>query len=257
MDFTGKVAVVTGGAQGIGRATALALAARGAWVSVVDRDVSGGEETLRLIVGAGGSGQFQPADVSLAQDVRAYVEAALAHNGQIDAFFNNAGIEGVLAPIHELDEAVFDQVVAVNLRGAFLGLRHVLSVMVQQRSGAVINTASLGGLRGAPNLAPYIASKHGVLGLTKSAAADVGRFGVRVNAVCPGPIATRMMGSIDAQRRLLSVDAPPAHSATYGTAEDVANLVIFLLSDLAGNITGSSFTVDGGRSAFPGPVALA
>jgi NAD(P)-dependent dehydrogenase (short-subunit alcohol dehydrogenase family) len=127
--------------------------------------------------------------------------------------------------------------------------------MVRQGSGAVVNTASLGGLRGAPNLAPYVASKHGVVGLTRTAAIDVGRYGVRVNAVCPGPIATRMMSSIDAQRRA-APDAPPAQTATYGKAEDLAHLVLFLLSDLARNITGTTFTTDGGRSALSGPPVL-
>jgi NAD(P)-dependent dehydrogenase (short-subunit alcohol dehydrogenase family) len=225
-------------------------------VTVVDQDARGGEETLRLIKEAGGKGHFWEADVSQSEDVRRYVEAAAAHDGRVDGFFNNAGIEGVLAPIHEVDEATFDRVIAVNLKGAFLGLRHVLPIMVRQGSGAVVNTASLGGLRGAPSLAPYIASKHGIVGLTRTAATDVGRYGVRVNAVCPGPIATRMMNSIDTQRREVAPDSPPAQSATYGTVEDVANLVLFLLSNLAGNITGSSFTTDGGRSAVPGPAFL-
>jgi NAD(P)-dependent dehydrogenase (short-subunit alcohol dehydrogenase family) len=130
-------------------------------------------------------------------DVQNYVKATLEAYGAIDCFFNNAGIEGKVAPTHEYDEAVFDAVIAVNLKRVFLGLRHVLPVMLKQGHGVVVNTASVAGLFGGPGMAPYVASKHGVLGLTKVASADVARLGVRVNAVCPGPVETRMMRSLD------------------------------------------------------------
>lgn len=256
MDFEGKVAIVTGGAGGIGRATALALAGRGARVGVIDRDEAGCAETIRLIEAAAGSAWAHPADVTRSGDVQAYVAAALDRHGRIDCFFNNAGIEGVFAPIHEVDEAAFDAVIAVNLKGAFLGLRHVLPVMVRQRAGSVVTTSSIAGIRGSAGLAPYAASKHGVVGLTRSAALDVGAFGVRVNAVCPGPIDTRMIRSIDEQRLARTPGAAPQSPTSFGVVDDVANLVLFLLSDLAGNVTGASYVTDGGRTAASAAVSL-
>lgn len=252
MNFAGKVAVVTGGGHGIGRAAALALGRAGAQLVVIDLDRGAAEAAAELVRTTGGAASAFSADVSQVADVRAYVAAAMAAHGRIDCFFNNAGIEGRVAPIHEADEDSFDSVIAVNLRGAFLGLRHVLPAMVAQRAGAVVNTSSVGGLKGAPNLAAYIASKHGVIGLTRSAAADMAPYGVRVNAVCPGPIDTRMIRSIEAQRAVLAPTAAAASSASFGAPEDVANLVLFLLSDLAANITGAAMPTDGGRTALPG-----
>lgn len=220
----------------------------------MDRDA--GIATERMIVEAGGDAQFVAADVSRAEDVRAYVDVALSRNGRIDCFFNNAGIEGRIAPIQEMDEESFDRVIAVNLRGVFLGLRHVLPVMIRQGGGAVVNTASTAGLRGSANVAPYVASKHGVVGLTRAAAVDFGQYGVRVNAVYPGPVATRMMESIDAQRRALAPAKPPASTAAFARVEDIANIVVFLLSDLASNVHGTCYPTDGGRTAQGGPVVL-
>src|SRR5579864_1855859 len=200
MDFTGKVAVVTGAANGIGRATALAFAKSGAKVVVVDRDAAGGEATAGIIRQQGGEARFVAADVTRSADVQNYVKATLDAYGAIDCFFNNAGIEGKAAPTQEYDEAIFDAVIGVNLKGVFLGMRHVLPVMLKQGRGAIVNTASTAALFGGPGMAPYVASKHGVLGLTKVASAEVARLGIRVNAVCPGPVETRMMRSLEAQR---------------------------------------------------------
>src|SRR5215813_3744235 len=150
MDFTGKVALVTGGANGIGRATAAAFARHGAKVVVVDRDAAGAEATAGIIRQNGGEALAVTADVTRSQDVKAYVKAAIEKFGRIDCFFNNAGIEGKVAPIAEYDEAVFDQVIGVNVKGVFLGLRHVLPVMLKQKAGAVVNTASVAGLVGTP-----------------------------------------------------------------------------------------------------------
>jgi NAD(P)-dependent dehydrogenase (short-subunit alcohol dehydrogenase family) len=261
MDFTGKVALVTGGGNGIGRATSAAFARHGAKVVVVDRDAAGAEATAGIIRQNGGEAIAVTADVTKSHEVKAYVRAAIEKFGRIDCFFNNAGIEGKVAPVAEYDEAVFDQVIGINVKGVFLGLRHVLPVMLKQKSGAVVNTASVAGLVATPGMSAYVASKHAVIGLTKAAAGEVARSGVRVNAVCPGPIDTRMIHSLEGQ---LNPADPASVGARYkaalplgryGTVDEVANVVMFLCSDLAGNVTGAQYVVDGGRTATGGSVA--
>ncbi|MFO1162552.1 MAG: glucose 1-dehydrogenase [Reyranellaceae bacterium] len=260
MDFKNKVALVTGGGNGIGRATTLGFASRGAKVVVVDRDVAAGEATAGIVRQQGGDALFVQADVINADSVKAYVDKAVAKYGRIDCFHNNAGIEGKVAPIVDHDEAMFDQVMAVNVRGVFLGMKYVLRQMLTQKSGAIVNTASTAGLVGSPGMPAYVASKHAVIGLTKTASGEVARQGIRVNAVCPGPIDTRMIHDLEAQ---LNPSNPGKVTARYqssipigryGTAEEVANTVLFLCSDLAGNITGAHYVVDGGRTATPGAV---
>jgi NAD(P)-dependent dehydrogenase (short-subunit alcohol dehydrogenase family) len=260
MDFTGKVALVTGGGNGIGRAACLGFARYGARLVVVDRDAAAADATAGIVRQQGGEAEAVTADVTRSADVQAYVQAALGRFGAIDCFFNNAGIEGTVAPIAEYDEAMFDQVIAVNVKGVFLGLRHVLPVMLRQQRGAVVNTASVAGLVASPGMPAYVASKHAVIGLTKTAAGEVGRAGVRVNAVCPGPIDTRMIHSLEA---MLNPDDPGSVGARYaanipigryGTAEEIANTVLFLCSDLAANITGAQIVADGGRTATGGAV---
>src|SRR6266567_2448355 len=208
LDFTDKVALITGAGNGIGRATALAFAKSGAKVVVVDRDAAAGEATAGIIRQQGGEARFVAADV----------------------------------------------------KGVFLGLRHVLPVMLEQKRGAIVNTASVAGLVATPGMPAYVASKHAVIGLTKTAAGEVARHGIRVNAVCPGPVDTRMIHDLEKQ---LNPADPGKVEATYqssipigryGTAEEVANTVLFLCSDLAGNITGAHFVVDGGRTSTPGAV---
>jgi len=262
MEFKGKVALITGAGNGIGRAAALGFAARGAHVVVVDLDGAAAERTAATIQQQGGAALPYRGDVTKSADVQAYVKAALDAHGKIDCFFNNAGIEGKVAPTAEYDEAVFDQVIAVNVKGVFLGLRHVLPVLIRQKAGAVVNTASVAGLVATPGMSAYVASKHAVLGLTKAAAGEVARSGVRVNAVCPGPIDTRMIHSLESQ---LNPGNPASVGdryraslpiGRYGTAEEVANVVMFLASDLAGNITGAHYVIDGGRSATGGSVTV-
>jgi NAD(P)-dependent dehydrogenase (short-subunit alcohol dehydrogenase family) len=223
---------------------------------MVDRDVAGGEQIAAEVEAVGGRAFFIPADVSKSPEVRAYVQAAVANCGRIDAFFNNAGIEGIASPIVEYPEDVLDRVISINVKAVFIGLQAVLAVMVRQGFGSVINTASVAALRASPMFAPYSMSKHAVLGLTRSAAVEVAQHGVRVNAVCPGPIDTRMMKSIDA----MSSPSDPSDSrraaegrnpmGRYGTAEEVAGVVCFLASDAASYVTGAAWTIDGGRTAL-------
>lgn len=260
MEFAGKVALVTGAANGIGRATALAFAKRGAKVVCVDLDGAGAKRVAATIEQQGGAAMGVGADVTKSADVAAYVKAALDAYGRVDCFFNNAGIEGKVVPIAEYDEAVFDSVMGVNVKGVFLGLRHVLPVMIEQGSGAVVNTASVAGLVGTPGMGAYVASKHAVIGLTKSVSGEVARQGIRVNAVCPGPVDTRMIHALEAQinpgdpsgvaQRYQA--AIPA--GRYATVEEIANTVLFLCSDLASGITGAQYVVDGGRTATGGAV---
>jgi NAD(P)-dependent dehydrogenase (short-subunit alcohol dehydrogenase family) len=260
MDFTGKVALITGGGNGLGRAAALGFAKHGAKVVVVDRDGPAAEATAGIVRQNGGEALAVTADVTRTADVKAYVKATIDKYGRIDCFFNNAGIEGKLAPTAEYDEAVFDAVIGVNVKGVFLGLRHVLPEMIKQGGGAIVNTASVAGLVGSPGMSAYTASKHAVIGMTKTAAGEVGRQGIRINAVCPGPVDTRMIHAIEAQ-----IDpANPAGvgeryqdslpTGRYTTPEEIANMVLFLCSDLASNTTGGQFVVDSGRTATGGAV---
>jgi NAD(P)-dependent dehydrogenase (short-subunit alcohol dehydrogenase family) len=260
MDFTGKVALITGAGNGIGRATALAFAKSGAKVVVVDRDAAAGEATAGIIRQQGGEAKFVAADVTRSADVQAYVKAAIDAYGRIDCFFNNAGIEGTWKHTAEYDEAMFDQVIGVNVKGVFLGLRHVLPEMLRQQSGAIVNTASVAGLVATPGMPAYVASKHAVIGLTKTAAGEVAKSGVRVNAVCPGPVDTRMIHSLE---QMINPADPESiarryqaaiPTGRYTTPDEIANTVLFLCSDLAGNITGGQFVVDGGRVATGGAV---
>ena len=261
MDFTGKVALITGGGGGIGRAAALAFALRGAKVMVVDHDAEAGRVTTDVVAQRGGDAKFTRADVTKSASVQDYVKATLDAYGRIDCFFNNAGIEGKSAPTQDYDEAVFDQVIAVNLKGVFLGMRHVLPVMLKQGGGTVVNTASVAGLFGGPGMSAYVASKHGVLGLTKVASSDVASHGIRVNAVCPGPVETRMMRSIESQRNPNDPESVHrAYSATipagrYALPEEVAGVVLYLSSELSGNVTGTHIVIDGGRSGSGGAAA--
>jgi len=260
MDFSGKVALVTGGGNGIGRAACIAFAKQGAKVVAVDRDGAAAEATAGIIRQNGGDAVAVTADVTKSADVKAYVKAAIDKYGRVDCFFNNAGIEGKVSPIVDYDEAVFDAVLGVNVKGVFLGLKHVLPEMIRQGGGAIVNTASVAGLVGTPGMPAYVASKHAVIGLTKTAAGEVARQGIRVNAVCPGPVDTRMIHSLEAQ---LSPGDPASvnqryqaslPTGRYSTPEEIASMVLFLCSDLASNTTGGQFVVDGGRTSTGGAV---
>ena len=255
MRFDGKVALITGGGGGIGRAAALGFAERGAKVMVVDHDTMSGQASADIVRQRGGDANFIRADVTNSAGVAAYVKATIDTYGGIDCFFNNAGIEGHVTTIEDYDEAMFDAVIAVNLKGVFLGMKHVLPSMLGRGTGTIVNTASIAGLVGAPGMAAYVASKHGVLGLTKVASNDVAARGVRVNAICPGPVETRMMRSLEAQRNPDNPDGVAnlyragIPTGRYAQPEEVANAVMYLCSDLSGDITGTHLVIDGGRQA--------
>ena len=260
MDFKGKVALITGAGNGIGRATALGFARNGAKVVVVDRDTAGGEGTAGIIRQQGGEATFVAADVTKSADVQAYVKAALDAYGSHRLLPQQRRHRGQRRADRRIRRGMFDAVMAVNVKGVFLGLRHVLPVMLKQKHGAIVNTASVAGLVASPGMPAYVASKHAVIGLTKTAAGEVARSGVRINAVCPGPIDTRMIHSLES---MLNPTDPGSVGdryqsnipiGRYGTPEEVANLVLFLCSDLASNITGAQYVVDGGRTATGGAV---
>ncbi len=260
MRFKDKVAIVTGAANGLGLDAAQGFAREGARVLLVDRD-PGGEAHAAALRAAGHDARFMAADVTRAADVQRYVAAALEAWGGIHCFFNNAGIEGHVRPLVEQEDDMFDAVIAVNVRGVYLGLKHVLPVMLRQGAGAVVNTASTAALAGSPGLAPYVGSKHAVLGITRSVAGEVARQGVRVNAVCPGPTETRMIHSLEDQVTARGAnDVPERYRASiplgrYSTPAEVTAAVLFLCSDEASAITGAHLQVDGGRTAAPSSIS--
>lgn len=255
-DFSGQVVVITGGGGGIGRAAAHAFAGAGADIVVVDISRESGEQTLGSLRERGGRGVFVHADVSRSEDVSGYVRKAVDQFGRIDVFINNAAWEGEVRDLVDYPEEVFDKVIGVNVRGVFLGLKHVLPVMYAQKQGAVVNTSSLAGYVGSHGLVAYTASKHAVLGMTKTAAIEGAKLGVRVNAVCPGAVDTPMLHSLarakgpgefaSAMQKYAS-DAPDGRLAR---PEEIANVMLFLASDLSSHISGQGFRIDGGRITY-------
>ena len=248
-------AIITGAAQGIGRATALLLVHHDVPILAVDRDEDALAQLVTEISDKGGVAHAHVADVSDSTGVRSFVDHANRLFAGVGYFFNNAGIIGRLAPLVDYPEDVFDQVIAVNLRGAFLGLKYVLPGMYERGFGAVVNTASVAGLVGHVDHAGYVASKHGIVGLTKVAGAEAAAYGVRVNAIAPGPVHTGMMDAIEAMKSPEDADVErqrllkniPAHR--YGTVTDVAALALFLLIGESHYINGATITVDGAFTA--------
>ncbi len=245
-----KVALITGAGSGIGRASALAFAREGAKVAVADIVVEGGEETVRMVKEAGGEAFFIKVDVSNATDVEAMVNTVVDTYGRIDCAYNNAGIEGRLASTDEYPEDVFDKVIDINLTGVWLCMKYELPHMLKQGSGAIVNTASGAGLIGVAGMSAYVASKHGVVGLTKTAALEYAKSGIRVNAVCPGLIQTPMVERITADQPQLGealVAAEPVGRT--GKPEEIAESVVWMCSDAASFVTGHAMSVDGGYVA--------
>jgi NAD(P)-dependent dehydrogenase (short-subunit alcohol dehydrogenase family) len=247
----GKAALVTGAGSGIGRATALACAREGAKIVVADRVVEGGEETVSMIQSAGGEATFVPVNVTQAAEVEAMIAAAVSAYGRIDCAHNNAGIEGVFATTADYPEEDWDRVMAVNLKGVWLCMKYEIPQMLQQGGGAIVNTASLAGLIGAKRMPAYVASKHGVAGLTKTAALEYAKSGIRINAVCPGVIHTSMVERLFLSRRPDLEDrlAAAGPMGRLGKPEEVAEAVVWLCSDAASFVTGHMMTVDGGMHA--------
>lgn len=243
-----STALVTGGISGIGRAIAIRLAQDGADVAIADINAELAEDTLQSIRSFGRRAFFFKTDVADGAQVAACIDAVEQALGPITAFVNNAGIEGVVCPIQDYPDDVFDRLMDVNVRGTFLGMKHILARMIPRGSGAIVNIASTSAIRGRAALAGYVASKHAVLGLTRVAALDVAGTGIRVNAVLPGPVETRMIRSLDEQAASLGGIQRAGSAAAYGTPDQVASVVCFLLSDQAAHVNGAALTVDGGIS---------
>ncbi|PXA77381.1 SDR family NAD(P)-dependent oxidoreductase [Auritidibacter sp. NML100628] len=248
LDFTGKTALITGGATGIGRATARVFGQQGANVVVADV-ASEAEETVDLIVQDGGTATFVETDVTDSDSVKNAVATAVNTYGGLDVAFNNAGVSAPDASVPDMDEEAFDKVSAVNLKGVFLALKHEVGYMKDNGGGAIVNTASIAGLIGNYNMSPYVASKHGVIGLTKATALEFADQNVRVNAVAPGLVATPMtqewLDDPETRDKVIG-DTPIGRAAE---PEENGQVALYLASPLASFVTGTVLPVDGGQTA--------
>jgi NAD(P)-dependent dehydrogenase (short-subunit alcohol dehydrogenase family) len=246
----GKIALVTGGGGGIGRATSLAYAREGAKVAVVDINGAAAREVAEAIKAVQGDAIAVETDVSRSDQVAAMVEQVVAHFGRLDIAFNNAGIDIEHEPLAKTSEEMFDKLMSINVKGVWLCMKFEIEQMLKQGGGAIVNTSSIGGLIGAPRQPIYGATKHAVLGMTKAAAVEYGRKGIRINAVCPGIIRTEMTERAIAREPRRQAYIEQAHPiGRMGEAEDIARSVVFLSSDDAAFIIGHSLAVDGGFTA--------
>lgn len=247
--YTGKVAFVTGAANGIGRATALAFARKGASVAIADVSEQGNQETARLIEELGGRAIAIKCDVTRAKDVQAALDKTIETFGRLDFAFNNAGVEQKNVATSEIEEAEWERIVNINLRGVFLCMKYEIPLLLKQGGGAIVNTSSGAGVIGIKGGAAYTAAKHGVIGLTKSAALDYAAQNIRVNAVAPGYIDTPMMdrftgGTTEGQEKVIAQEP----IGRMGQPEEIANAVIWLCSDASSFVVGHALVVDGGQT---------
>lgn len=247
--FAGKVAVVTGGASGIGRSAVEHLCAGGASVVVADVDADAGAATVEVVAAAGGDARFVAADVTDVSAVEAMVAAAVDTWGRLDIAFNNAGTSGSYAPVADAAPDAWDRTLALNLTGVFLCLRAEIPAMVASGGGAIVNTSSAAGQMGFAGLSAYVASKHGVIGLTKSAALENARTGVRINAVLPGTVRTPMLEGFAGSDDALEAMGRTSPMGRLGEPAEIASAVLWLCSDEASYVTGHAFAVDGGSLA--------
>jgi NAD(P)-dependent dehydrogenase (short-subunit alcohol dehydrogenase family) len=242
-----KVAIVTGASAGIGRVTAVALAKEGIKVSLAARRAKEGEETLRLVKESGGEGIFVKTDVSNEDDVRALVEKTVKSFGRLDYAFNNAGVVEDPEPFANKTSSIFDKIMNVNVKGVWLSMKYEIQQMLKNGGGAIVNTSSVYGVIGNPQLPFYVASKHAILGLTKSAALEYAKAGIRINAIAPGAIETEMMEQSIGNNKQLREALVALHPiGRAGKPEEIANAVVWLLSDKASFLTGHTLLVDGG-----------
>lgn len=246
----GKVALITGAGSGIGRATALIFAREGARLVLSDIAAENGEESLRMVREAGAEAAFVRSDVAKLTEVEALVAGAVSSFGRLDCAFNNAGIDGRMGKVTECSEENWNRTIGVNLTGVFFCMKAEIPQMLRQGGGAIVNTASAAGLTGSPGLPAYVASKHGVVGLTRAAALEYGREKIRVNCVCPGPIRTPMLGRLLTSRPEMEhrfASAEPLKRL--GEPSEIGEAVAWLCSDAASYVTGHAMSVDGGYMA--------
>ena len=249
--FTEKVVIVTGGGSGIGRATAIAFAKEGAKVAIANRSEQDGWETLRLVKDAGGDGIFVKTDVTSEADVQTLIDTTVNTYGRLDFAFNNAGIEQKPMPLMEQTEAEFEQVINTNLKGVWLCMKYAIPAMLKNGGGSIVNTSSFAGVNGFATIPIYSASKHAVLGLTKSVALEFAKQGIRVNAICPGAVSETgtFERSFGGNEQAIEYAKNLHPIGRIGTPAEIASTVMYLCSEGASFITGQSFIMDGGWSA--------